>query len=80
MSKKPNFSLMNTKHYNKYLNKSEIILCLKNYNLIIEDFLLKTFEKIDYKSSKNLYQIVLRGVSCLEHVFNILFLYTKTYY
>ena len=77
MSKKPNFSLMNTKHYNKYLNKSEIILCLKNYNLIIEDFLLKTFEKIDYKSSKNLYQIVLRGVSCLEHVFNILFLYTK---
>ena len=45
--------------------------------MIIEDFLLKTFEKIDYKSSKNLYQIVLRGVSCLEHVFNILFLYTK---
>lgn len=77
MSKKPNFSLMNTKHYNKNLNKSEIILCLKNYNLIIEDFLLKTFEKIDYKSSKNLYQIVLRGVNCLEHVFNILFLYTK---
>ena len=77
MSKKSNFSLMNTKHYNERLNKSEIILCLKNYNLIIEDFLIKIFETIDYKTCKNLYQIILRGVSCLEHVFNILFLYTK---
>lgn len=77
MDNKPGFSLTDIKNYNNELNKGELILYLKTYNLIIEDFLKKSFESINYETSEHFYQILIRGVNSLEHIFNLLFLYTK---
>ena len=69
-------SLNDIKNYKKKLDSTHEII-LKNYNEIINEYLLHFLDTIFFKNMDYFNFILLRGLKTLTHIFNILLLYTK---
>jgi hypothetical protein len=69
-------SLNDIKNYKKKLDATHEII-LKNYNEIINEYLLHFLDTIFFKNMDYFNFILLRGLKTLTHIFNILLLYTK---
>ena len=75
MEKSYNFDLSDTKNYNKTFKK-KINFYLNEYIVLMTEF-LEYFEH--FLSTKNIkkYNIVVKGIRSVNHIFLFLFLYTK---
>tara|TARA_B100000795_G_C22799135_1_gene440881 strand:- start:62 stop:805 length:744 start_codon:yes stop_codon:yes gene_type:complete len=75
MEKSYNFDLSDTKNYNKTFKKKTTFY-LKEYIVLVTEF-IEYFEPL--LSTKNIkkYNIVIKGIRSVNHIFLFLFLYTK---
>ena len=73
--KRINFSLLETKNYNKNFKKG-LYFYVREYNVLMKEF---TEYFLKYIVSNNLkkYNIVYKGIESITHIFLMLLLYTK---
>ncbi len=76
MEKEKTTSIFETKNYNKSLNTNTKTI-LRKFCGLVNEYLFHITENIIIQNHEYYIFIVLRGLSTIKHIFNILLMYTK---
>lgn len=73
-----NINIFNSKNYKKEIDKEDLSILLKEYWLIMKEYIKFLIENIKIKENKeHFYFIFKRGLDTFKHILNLLLIYTK---